>query len=359
MEPLSVVGTGLVCAVGWDADTACASIRVGFNRLNPVSYFEVDDEDSIFPAKLMVANLEGLTDGYSLLATWVRMMQLATTDLVRKQPQQTLDAQHLAIVLITPPMEDFERLGADEGIEPDTVRDSLADAFHTAIALPVAPERIHCVCQGSAGIASALQQASALLSEPEIEQVMVIGVDCFVDPTSLAWLLEHERLKTEDNPVGITPGEACAAILLQRATKLTPPALGSIIQISQAQEDNHLYTEETNIGKGLSHAVKQLTNTLPAPFKGHIISDHNGEEWKAMELGSMISECNHCIDNQSEFLYPLVSTGEIGASYGPLAICLAAHTFSRGYNQTNQTLILASNDRGLTAAVLFNGNTGG
>jgi 3-oxoacyl-[acyl-carrier-protein] synthase-1 len=361
---LAITGRALVTAVGWNADTSCAAIRAGLTHLNAVPYFTVDNPDSIFAAGLMAANLEGLTDGYWISGTWKRLYQLVLDGLLdalaSQSPSAELKPDNTALILLLPDTRDAGRFGPDDEQGPTTeaILDSMRRACGSMLPLALDPQHIEVVCHGQAGIGAALNRAHQWLQQPAIEYVMVAGLDSLVDPASLEWLAGADRLKTAANPVGVTPGEAGTLILLETVThamRRQAGVLGTITRVIQATEKKHRYQDEASTGKGLAEALKKGVAGMGASFTGQLIVDHNGEEWRAFELGCALSECSALMDPKAEILYPVQSTGEIGAAFGPLAICQALHAWQRGYHRSGPSLILASSDWGERAAILLQG----
>ena len=68
---------------------------------------------------------------------------------------------------------------------------------------------------GSAGFLALLKEAEALLKDGRCTAVVAGVVDSLVSPEALAWLDEHDRLKTPEMPIGLTPGEAAAFVVLE------------------------------------------------------------------------------------------------------------------------------------------------
>jgi 3-oxoacyl-[acyl-carrier-protein] synthase-1 len=358
MQSLQLSGTGIVCAVGWDSVNACASIRAGLSRRNETPDFSVEDEDSIFPAPLMSASLAGLTDGYGPLGTWARLLQLAVRDLLRGiEGQGALAEEATAAIVIAPSFSDGARFDVEDGsIAAASAKPAVAGFFGSTIPLAISPANVHFLAEGQAGLASGIALAASLLSGRSIKHALLLGIDCLVDPLSLKWASSRGRLKTPDMPVGFVPGEAGACVLLETAATADArraKVLGTIVQVASAIDDSVAEKREAP-GRALSRAIRGALGSTA--FAGHVVVDANGEHWRALELGSALSECSDVLSGPLDVLYPCVSTGEVGAAYGPIALAVAAHTFTRRYNKSGHSLVLCSSDDGRKGAVLFRGS---
>jgi len=87
------------------------------------------------------------------------------------------------------------------------------------------------------------------------------------------------------------------------------------------------------------------------PFNGDLISDCNGEEWRAQELGSARMRLGNELGNATRFLFPGSSMGDVGAASAALGICLGVRALQRGYARGDQSLVIASSDYGAVGAV--------
>jgi 3-oxoacyl-[acyl-carrier-protein] synthase-1 len=82
--------------------------------------------------------------------------------------------------------------------------------------LPLDERLVRGVGKGHAGAATAMQRALQELESGRLERVLLVAADSLLDPTALQWLAEESRLKTDDLPVGLQPGEAGACLLVER-----------------------------------------------------------------------------------------------------------------------------------------------
>jgi 3-oxoacyl-[acyl-carrier-protein] synthase-1 len=96
--------------------------------------------------------------------------------------------------------------------------------------------------QGHAAVLAGVREAARLLEAGEAERVVVLGVDSLVTPESLAWLGRRRWLKTPDRLVGLMPGEAAGAVLLETergARRRGAPVQGYVEAVAGPSRPGH------------------------------------------------------------------------------------------------------------------------
>ena len=88
-----------------------------------------------------------------------------------------------------------------------------------------------------------------------------------------------------------------------------------------------------------------------------VISDHNGENYRAMDWGHAVARlAGHGPDLADPAVwYPAMSLGDTGAASGAVALCLATAGFERGYAPSASAAVLSVAEGGGRAAVLVRG----
>jgi 3-oxoacyl-[acyl-carrier-protein] synthase-1 len=119
-------------------------------------------------------------------------------------------------------------------------------------------------------------------------------------------------------------------------------------EVGLGKEADHFFSGKVNRGIGLSQAIDQaLSNTsVTLPFAGDLISDLNGENWRAYELAGTRILLSHKISSEAPLILPCISLGEVGAASGGVALCVAIQSFARHYSHSDRVLILTSSERG-------------
>lgn len=179
------------------------------------------------------------------------------------------------------------------------------------------------------------------------------AVDSYLDPLTLSWLLEHGRLKSDDNPVGLVPGEAGVCMLLEhRSTQR--PSIMQILGLGQARGPSWYEDEPAKLGAALGKAIEESLSGLKRSkiFEGDIISDHNGENWRAADLTYARHRLHPFLSNVPPPIFPALSLGDVGAASSAVGLAVAAHTFARNYANGPNTLVLSRTELGEAASFL-------
>jgi len=206
---------------------------------------------------------------------------------------------------------------------------------------------------GHAGTAVALRAALDLLADGSCERVIVLGVDSYLDPITLDWLAGDDRLKHDDNPVGLMPGEcgACFMVETERSAQARKaPVRARAVAVVTDKERNHLFSGQPNDGSALAACVRGALAAGPSPFSGDIVMDLNGEPWRAHEWGMAIALLGGAL-GAVRLQVPAMSVGETGAASGVLGVCVAAHSFWRGASHCDQALVISSSEWGDIGAI--------
>src|SRR5262249_25415317 len=145
--------------------------------------------------------------------------------------------------------------------------------------------------EGRTGVLRALSRARELLSTGEVRRCIVAGVDSYLGTPPLAALRSGGRLKLDDNPDGLIPGEAAAAI------EVLPPKAGGrktrtagIIGLGFGTELATVASGEPNLANGLTTAIKQAlaeagTRAVDVDFR---LSDLTGEQYFFKETANAL-----------------------------------------------------------------------
>jgi 3-oxoacyl-[acyl-carrier-protein] synthase-1 len=160
------------------------------------------------------------------------------------------------------------------------------------------------------------------------------------------------RLKSPEQPAGLEPGEAAAALLLETpaaARQRQAPTKAVVRGIAVGREAGDF------VAGGRQHGVEQArlleqVSTQQAPFGGHLIADLNGEDWRAYELGTALARLSGRWQPDYRMLTPLQSTGDTGTACGGVAACLAVHGFEREWNARGATILVGASEDGEVAA---------
>lgn len=349
-----VTALGLMTPVGWDTVTACASIRAGLARPSLLEDFPLGNIETATDTFPVGHTVTGLTDGFVLLGRWGRLLDGALESLWSSGqvpgPDDAGFWQATASIVVMPPLV---------GARMDNADDDEGEAMLLARAClrgPLARQDTMVLAGGSVGIVPALRKAQALLRARQFSRVLIAAVDSYIDPLSISWLLESRRLKYEDVPAGLQPGEAAACVLLETEPAARERGAAPILRVSGLGEgrDASITDEATNVGRGLAGAIESglAEAAIKGLFAGDIISDQNGEAWRAQEFGGACAQLAGRLSPATRTVYPARSLGDVGAASAAVALAVAGRSFARGYASSRQALILASSERGESAALV-------
>lgn len=362
-----ITASGMVTALGREADTSCAAARAGLLRLSGLHTMNFAAREEFgqerldgFPA--VVGHVAPLVYGYTGPVRLAVLGGFALGDLLQKRPVRACEASTTAMFLALPDaylekvyataIEAEEPVRYVESKVPDVAELILSRA---GLALPERNRRIY--REGHVGFARALADASAEIGAGVFQQCIVGAVDCCLDPAFLEAAASLRALRTGSNPVGFLPGEAAAFILLERPGASTGVQLNAV---GFANGGPGEFDEAPLTGQHLAKAIAAALegSRRSAPLLDCWIADLNGTERRAMDWGHAVVRLRSRYDLPDIPLWtPAASFGETGAASGAVAVCVALKAYERGYMPGPNCLIwLASHDGGRAAILLVSGN---
>lgn len=333
---------------------ACAAFRAGITRARASLDFFYPAVDDNAQRPLNVCAIASSTFGFSGIGRLVAILYEVWLDILsRVEPASVGPASGLYLVLPDP-------LALELPVEPEVEGDLhrrtaalgrwvLTKAFeHVGWRWPGRPWRFF--AGGPAAFARALQAAQEELLRGNLDACFVGAVDSLLDPTVLERLLFQGRLKVEDNPVGLVPGEAGIFVLLRRSTEGAPPdgaVLGTVAVASAGAMDP---LDGRALAGCVKRAAREGTGGSGRPV---LISDHNGEEERAREWGMALLHLQRLGPGWAAPVawMPATSFGDVGLASGALGLCIAARSLERGYAPAGELFVLSSSDDGERAAV--------
>jgi hypothetical protein len=346
---LAITGMGMVTAIGHGAVETCASLRARIVRPRPLPLQVISSDE---PGAVAATGhpIRGLVDGFTGLARLIKSGALALEDLLRSAEFPMNDARFLqrtALLICLSPTRRDEWEFYDELLAEQLPARILR---HTSLAIPT--RNVSVLQNGHASGLLALQKGAGLLQEGQFQRALVLGVDSLVEEDALQWLASRRRLKTPESPMGLMPGEAGAAVLLEigaEAKRRAVPALGTLDAIGVGRAENET-RKGTESGRALAHAIRQAWPAGDPPV-GDIYGDLNGEHDRAMEWGcaQALLRATHPLDT-AHLHVPAECLGDTGAASGLISLCAALRAFAREYAYGDHALIWSSSDSGEFAA---------
>lgn len=200
-----------------------------------------------------------------------------------------------------------------------------------------------------AGGLVAIARAASEITEGRADAILVGGVDSYADLDTLHWLELQERLKTDEVPFGVLPGEGAGFLLLASDAFLVRYGLrsfGRIVATSQAIEPNPWYLRRPSTVEGLTKAISDVLRP-PGVEPRHAAvtyADLNGESWRAEEWNLAYTRTGQLQGHPLDLRHPADCWGDVGAASGTLLATLACLDLHLGYNPLGTALIYAAAD---------------
>jgi len=325
----------MVTPAGLDADSTCAAMRAGVQRLRETSYRDNH-------ARLVVgAEVREIASRRKGLPRLVDLGAPALSEALSKA--EVDDAENVALLL-----------SVQEGARPSTDSgqvESLAGNLERAIGMTFRAG-IEVDATGSAGGIAALSRARRMLRAGGVDAVVVGGVDSLLTKPTLAWYQAQNRLKQSTNPDGIIPGEGAAFTVWRN---VWPHAHVHLTGVGFEHEPAHVTAQGPNRGEGMTRALRAALGDarLSAAKVSYRISDLSGERFGFVEhalaairvFTSPMNDCPHW--------HLASSIGSIGAAAGVALLGWAAIAHQRRYAPGPHALCLATSDTGLRAAAIL------
>jgi 3-oxoacyl-[acyl-carrier-protein] synthase-1 len=322
-----VTATGMVCAVGTTAASACAAMRAGIAGFTELPYHDNQGEPII---GAMVADLPlDLKRGARL----IEMLSMALVDCLGKKPTWPLEQIPLLVGIGRP-----ERPGVPAKLSQTIVKDvqaKLGWKFHPTCSQAIAKEH-------TAGF-EGLRLAREFVNNEKIPACVVCGVDSYINASSLLWLDRHRRLKTPENRDGAIPGEAAAVVVVEKKTN--PRAVIEVVGLGFGEEKAHVLNDEPLLGLGLTQAVR--TALGEAKIGLHEVdcrlSDVTGELYGFKELPLLEGRLMRVVRKQEQPIWHWSQAiGDTGAAAGVAELVLANAAVHKKYAPGDRFLGMAS-----------------
>lgn len=303
---MMVASAGLCCALGYHLDAAVCAMRANMDHFRESGFV------GRASVPVRAASLPDDVFGQDRLALWI---EYAVRDCAQHwdEPLSLLDPARTAVIVLAP---ETGRPHASQSDYADMARTAL-DALRARL-LPGgghAPA-IATIAQGRSGLAAALLEAARCLAAAEAEQVLLIGVDSYLNAADINDYLAQRRLLVPGNSNGFLPGEAAAAVLLRPAFSQAPGlhVKGAAVAGEAGRQDGSVPSR----AQGLTLAVRTacaLAGVAPAALSFRL-GDQNGEQFYAREAADAFARVMY--GEQAPTLLTLADKiGEVGAATGP------------------------------------------
>lgn len=361
---LTLHSPGLVTAVGYDVEHSCASLRAGISKASEfLDYLlPVAGGDDL---ALVTHRAELITSGFLQTGLWLQLLGAALDDVKQQgslpDPVEDPGFWKATALCVNLPFPAPERLGWPGDRIEEIAMGNVVTPLRGSIPFPDLPPGA-VLSFGPAGLATALGVAPRLLESPAIERVLILAADSYNDASSIQYLAEADRLFTPDQHLGVQPGEAGAALLLERGGE---EAVTRFLSSTHAEgpgqfpdpEEDDLAPFVQDLGRRLAAVTEEAIREAGIErLTGDIIYDLSGESWRAQALGwaqVMLTDAGVLDFENSTSVIPATSFGEIGAASAVAGVCVAERTWRRCASPHSHALVLSLSPEGDAAAIVL------
>ena len=189
---------------------------------------------------------------------------------------------------------------------------------------------------------------------------VLLAVESWLLAPSLQWLddenlLHNAHRKFQENkivnPYGRVPSEGAAALVLAfPATGVNPWC--HILGAGQANEEVLYSGKSACLGKGLRQAASQAIEAAKITELHRLVSDINGEPYRADELGFTLFAMHRYNGEGLIRETPVLASGDLGCASLVAHMALTAWRM-RSSEQPGNTLLLSTSDDGRRGAVVM------
>lgn len=337
--PVAITATGMITGVGNDSASTCAAIRCAIDNFRETRFMDSGGEWINASEVELEEPWRGETRLLKLAAAAIGECLAAASAL---EPERT------PLVLCLPEKSRPGRVIDDDNAFVARLEDELGVKF-----APTSRILTH----GRVAAAVAVRDAARLLGSGEARHVIVAGTDSLLGAPALAALETERRLLTSVYSDGLIPGEAGAALVVERrgmaaAGTLLCEGLGFAVEPAPIGSDQPLRAD------GLTVAIK--TALADAGREMHDmdyrIADATGEQYYFKEAALALSRTLRQRKETFDILHPTDCVGETGAAHGLVMLGYQKSIFERPVS-ARHVLLHIGDDAGKRAAIVL-GRTG-
>jgi 3-oxoacyl-[acyl-carrier-protein] synthase-1 len=337
-----IISSGAQTAVGLDAKSTAAAVRAGISGFEEHPFITNPQGEPYSLA--MVPDIDPYTEYHQRL---IGMATAAINEAIDVLNQQSMQ-KSIPVIMGLP-----EKRPGNTGEFSIRIEKSIQDIS------PISIKCVESILKGHSAGLIALEKAHRIIATQSVEFCLVGGVDSYIESETLEWLEKNEQIHQPINAWGFIPGEAacfCLVCSKETAKKYNLEIQAELLAISTQNEQNKIKTESINLGEGLTQAVRDVTQMLPAGSKlDYMICDQNGEAYRADEFGFMLTRLSEIFNEPSNYMTPADCWGDVGAASGPLFINQVCAAIQRGYEKGLYTLLWTSSEGGERTAAIFTG----
>ncbi len=352
---IDISGIGLCSSMGGYQD-ACAAYRAGLNRFSGHEFMKLMFAGEEEPAPLTVAGVSTLY-GYESIGRTIKLFQQAYKDLLNNRKKPLPEKFSILIALPEPEEREIELdvpWYANRTEKLKSYMDTLLPTLFKQLSPTFSEMPFQIVFGDRLAFPRILQKAQDALESEDTEHCLLFIADSLLGKEDLDFQLEHNMIKTADNPVGYIPGEGAAMLLVSTATERSNVSMSVHVLMDKTtfDYDDEAAERESWMGKKLFALYEQC---LPKEMEAYpeFIIDLNGQEHRAQEYGMlqvMLKSRYPDIPLPTEQV-PALGFGELGAMAGPIGLAIILASIERKYAKQRHFIISLSEDSGRRALI--------
>ncbi|MBJ6761549.1 hypothetical protein JGU66_12300 [Myxococcaceae bacterium JPH2] len=352
----------MTSAVGYGAVGSCAAIRAGVSRPQALDGLRVGDGEG-GSQPVTGHPVSGFAEGFFQVGAWLRLAAGCLADLRHGAMLPASSDErfwHRTGLTVVAPIIDKARFSWSLQERPEALLGDFAYRLLLLQQLSIPREQVRAHAVGHCGLALAVQEASVRLANRHVERVIVLGADSYVDTTSLEWLFQGRRLKEPTRQTGLMPGEAGACVLVEQETDARARGCATDIRLDAVALSTPPSSERPALplmGRHLAEVIQQVLreSAQEAPFRGLLVVDLNGEEWKSQVWGhAQLGLSSVVAFDGCQLIVPCEAVGELGAASGLVGLAVSVSSMLRqGADAARCAIVCSISDSGQVGAVLL------
>lgn len=342
----AILASGLVTPIGFRADATLAALHAGVSGIRTLGFRHASSGQPLRGGRVALSQRWA---GTSLLAG---LLAPAIGECLRAATEPAAEVPWL--VGTASPTRAGRPADLDAVLLPE-VAHRLGVRLHPDSAM---------AARDAMGAAHALQRAMAIIQAGRARQVVVAGVDSFLNEATLDGFDRQGRLLAPGRLDGFLPGEGAGAVLVAAADAVPAghrPAM-LVRGLSVAREDAPVGSGRPFRGEGLTAAVASALQDAGLDMKDIAwrLSDVSGEHYGFKEAMLAALRLDRAPRTQPlDLWHPLEFTGHLGAAVLPLLLAWAQHAFELGYAPGPRALCHVGDDAGGRAALVLEAGAAG
>lgn len=340
MTGLAVTASGMVTAVGLNAEASCAALRAGISGIARDNIWDMSSGEYLNVGRV---HIKQWWEGPDMLA---ELAAPALLECLAALPRD-IDREKVPIYLLLPPKDRPFR-------EPDLEMIVLEELERRlGFNLPNGSAAY----AGRTSILAALSQAKQRFKRGEATHAAIVGVDSLLRRGVVDSYIEQRRVLTEKNSNGFIPGEAACAVLVSRSGAKSAGEL-RIEGLGVGHEPAAVEAELPFKGDGLTAALHQALSAagMTMAQTHYWLTDQNAEHDKAKECSVAQIRLERRLKptvRPYQIWHPIEYLGEIGSAIGPCLLGFGLAAAKKGYAPGPLALMHVGEDDGKRAALVL------